>query len=210
VCAHSTLIRVVVVVVVVGRFPFFVVGRCKSVSELSSTTPISLQNKEEEVFAFTQSSMSILTLGAMSGVLPRAGVTPRRLATRSAAAAASPAGAASVASPSAPRVGTPGRATRSSVKPLSANHSSLVGKVGGMEMRGGKRGAAVVTAAAAAAAGASTGGGSGPKINLPTWITIVRVIAVPIVTGLFYYPASWAGLALFTHHVILQVKTRFN
>lgn len=53
---------------------------------------------------------------------------------------------------------------------------------------GGKRGTSVV--AAAAATSSATGG---PKINLPTWITIVRVVAVPVVTGLFYYPAKWVS-----------------
>lgn len=145
--------------------------------------------------------MSILSL-SMSGVLPRAGVTPRRVATRnttttSTAGAAAEVRGSSVPSPTAPRGG---KTTRSTVVKSLANHGSSVGTTattaaaafGGVK-GGAKRGAAVVAAAAAAAESTGGGGGGGPKINLPTAITIVRVVAVPVVTALFYYPAAWVS-----------------
>jgi len=116
---------------------------------------------------------------------------------------------------SASGTGTGGRTTRA-----GAAHglSPVTGLAEGAKVRygpgshlatergGGTRGASIVAAAAAAGDGeavsdggeAAAGGGgavpgTGPTINLPTAITLVRVVAVPVVTALFYAPGAWVS-----------------
>lgn len=123
------------------------------------------------------------------------GVTPRRSARRQATLAGSPAGSSPGGSPS--RI-----AARSGNAKPSVN-AAVGTAVGGMTHPSGPspraRGEKAVARGAAADADGSgapsleTKSRGGPKINLPTAITIVRVVAVPIVAALFYYPARWVS-----------------